>query len=466
MTKHILKPSIIILILFFGVINGTVIYAYAQYPVRVDEVAFNSQAGFENQDKAFKNPRGQGYYYAFFEADATNRITFYSSPDGVTWSLENTTIDASNSYVDMAMWEDEANNRLILYIIGQETVHFDLWLTAYAINDTGTCISNQLFDEEIYLNDDILLMAYSIEIDYNGYVWIGFSNEYNNKGKERHDVHLGVIEPAYPVDTPTNFEVELIYDGSVLTSVPSDHAQTNILALQSGGDVAFNYHVWTATGSRLYGVNATWNDPVINSGNVITIVSGFVSFGNGQFDATTNNDTDNDVWIVVHEDDGALEPIRVYRWNVSEEVSAVYGDDLEVDAGIVACTKGIGMDYSNAVNRMYVFWENETIGQFNYINATTINSTWGMIYTVEDNSTDFVIYSGGVSKRDYGEDGDILFMYCVTEPNGDMIKWFNVSRPPIPAFGKIFGYDWLMALFLGGLGSALIVGIRRRKRGS
>lgn len=315
-------------------------------PVTVASTRLSNSTMVETQRKVFKNPRGQGYYYAVVNFKNTMdpprySIALYSSSDGEIWTwnanLVGATVVQKGSF-DVTIYEDDANSRLILYLTYE--MQNDIFAKAFTIVDAATTAS-LLWSKTvktgdtnsipcIAICDGYLLICYSTETASNDYIYVSGSNT------------------QYPTSTPT-FTSQLVKDVTAspvrvqglpsiapLTTAPAEYSRLYVDGL--GADKTG----WSTIGSTPY------LDAVADSSYILTKTDaaehGYFSFENTAltfdqvlFELYALGDGGDSVVVHISHDNWSTEtsftlvPDTSYSWK-TQDVSAYLDSQAKVNS--------------------------------------------------------------------------------------------------------------------------------------
>jgi hypothetical protein len=343
------------------------------------------------QNRVFKNPRGQEYYWALVQTGTTSSAWYYSS-DGSTWYAEGETVSTYTTTGGSSTWiiEDASNSRLLVYCVSIFTsagVDY-IGVECDAIADSTAAMTELWKDNSVATETDDGLDNPSICIDDDDYLWISWVDEYTSSGKQRFDTYVAVSSTTKPTSAPS-WSSAKIYDGSSDT-YNSNPSSCQIVPLTATGDAALitNVHTYGVVASKTY--RRLIYGYVCSRGSPPTAGSQ-INFGNGygandeQFKAVVEDAAASDVYVLYESYDSSNPGNCLYvrKWDVSAGTTESFGNVYEDVWDDHSAPVSYSMSFDATNDLLYAFYCNSTTGAVYYTTNDISN------YEIVDVDADF-----------------------------------------------------------------------------
>lgn len=338
----------------------------------------------EWQRKTFKNPRGLGYYYALIKTGGS-RWRFYKSLNGSSWSaVVKTTEGFFTSPPALSLYEDENNNRLIVYVV----YHSGTKIFAFAktIEDDSIDFSfiDYLWWVQVAERTDTAGSVYfpNICIDESGYLWVSWTDVYGNKADH---AQIRVARSTTPNATSApEWTLATIYGelGGEFGSKGLDFGngpmpRSEIISLNVTADVGIvmGYYDDSVLISSIDGMTLTYSAG-IQEGSVV------------ENDATVHQDlihstivetgSESDIFIGYKDVDDSF---KCVKWDISESSSTGFGVIYSLSVNSIS----FGIDKNTNPNTIYAFYVNSSVdGNIFYKTSGVDSASWSSEKIIND----------------------------------------------------------------------------------
>lgn len=381
-------------------------------PVTVFDGTRADATAFEHQRRTFRNPRGLGWYYTFLR-DGTTTWSLYKSETGSSWADELGNVLGVE--MDFTIWEDSANSRLILFIARTDSsgnIEFEVW----KIDDASSNAEQLFVDLNIVAPTDDGCTGISVALAEDGYVWIGWCDEYTDMGKQRSQFRLMCTEDTYPVatttyTTPTDWDFggtqQSVTQGKVIIVPLSATADVGIIVCVDNDTSA--YQAWCRTGSY-----AGSGSPSLGT---VTFVDGLTS--DMIFSAVAESGATSDVFIAF------IVPnlrVRMRKWDISADNVSLLGD---VNTYTDDTSMSIAIDKTLSPNIIYCFYTRSSVSGDVLYKTTGVDAfSLSSENTIDDDSEDCDYLSA--TYEDWNGDSRIQVVY--TTQTTDLVRWVEVGK--------------------------------------
>ncbi len=191
-------------------------------PYTVVEDAETYSTAHEQNERTFKNPDGQGWFYSLVGNSSDNLIYTYKSQNGTSWEPCSSTAPYSfklgtSVYTqswDAVMFRNQYDNITLLEIAYTRINSWGLQSKMYQIYDNETDIRHKA-DGFWYGPLDDGMWYPDVEVDRNNHVWYVFSEEYWRDGHQRH--YGFVMHSRWPDSPSAGSGAEGVYHGDDYT---------------------------------------------------------------------------------------------------------------------------------------------------------------------------------------------------------------------------------------------------------
>ena len=364
------------------------------------------------QRKVFRNPRGQGYYYAFVE-NPFYTWGFYKSVDGISWYPTDIQILIELRSPSLWIHEDVPNDRLLVYIatIGVAVADQDVDVRCYKIDDGTTRPELLWHAEDVGVKTDDTHFA-TICLAGNGYLWVVWADEYVNKGKIRGRIRARCSTSTYPTSEPTwtsvveVFDTEVNPDGMVSNgtypkpSVIPLTATANVAITWSIRDITKSYYLYGKTGSY----NGTGNPTV---GTLVEFTTPAPSMGESEsllaplHSIVAESGVDSDVFVLFV---SSTLNLICEKWDVSANTKSSFGTLYAGDVDSLV----LSIDKTSSPDNLFAFYHVVT-GDVNYKVSGVDAVDWSSEETIDDDTETLDYLSS--TYEDWKGDGEIQVVY-------------------------------------------------------
>lgn len=372
----------------------------------------------ETQRKVFKNPRGLGYYYAFFTIWSFD-LSCYKSLDGLTWA------DAVGGYITkgstQSIWiqEDATNEKLIVHMTYRDDQYFHIMYRRLEIADAGSDIST--IGAEVTVDDEDDNFKPMIFLGRQGYLHIVYEKTVTLKGRDYWCVWLISTDSTYPTgaDPWTGASVKIEVYLPATEDMYSYPTGTPVYSGTHEGLIGYLNRVdWDIRGKYFdfNGTAHTLGDERAQVGTYEQMVSVVV-------------DEDNYGHVCFADSSG----VYVLKWTIDTG----FGSPSTVIsvANVDSCV--IGIDKTSSPNKLIVFYSSTDYdGDVFYKTSPVDAYNWSSENTIDDDSEECDYLT--CSYEDWTGDSKIQLIY--TTQDTDLVRFVEVDLiPPVGWTGKISG---------------------------
>ena len=382
----------------------------------VDSVA-SWATWIEQQRKVFRNPRGLQRYYVLCR-DAYYGWAIFWSADGVTWIYHMVIFD-THMYPSLWIWEEPANNRLVLVTCAANVVTLNIDVKCYYIDDDVSELDQLWSQTDVGVKTENGCFFPVITLGGNGYLWLIWIDEYIDKGKFRDDVYCRCTTTTYPSSSPSWCTATKVFDG--ISYEAKIVTEVSVAPLTETADVAivwaYYYELKKSKSVAMLGKTGSYAGTGVPSfGTPVTFTEPAepITFS---VVAETNN-----VYVLL---ENVTPNLICERWNVTTNTVSSFGT---VYAGHVY-SLSLSIDKTSSPDNLFAFYV-RVAGDVNYKVSGVDAVGWGDEETIDDDTESLA----GLSSTYEDWNGDSKIQVVYTRQTTYAVRWeeVTVAVPPIP----------------------------------
>jgi hypothetical protein len=472
-------------------------------PYTVTALSQGYATAYEMQNKrVFKNPGGLGWYYVFYFNESAPGLGDYGvgqvhgmkSENGSVWSELATGIPYGNTFAvtenverffDFCYYRNIHDNMTIVHGI------WSYYRGAGPGSETGFAFNRgEIWDNETdfragiwswFLPLDDGSWNVWVDIDYNGIVWMGITDEFTVKGQQRGTPYIFWTPfPWEDRDVGAICDLEPLYKGSEITKNPDFMGWTDAVIInRSFADPDYEMIIATVfsvdsevTGNYLlnvteWGYNTSY---LIENGNL--------PYGPGDFPYRGSDDVDFAPYTYsgceeIEADLDQTQNPPIFSAQTQENRSDIYvlhtpnsGSELQIDiahpvsntttdnwadiysGGGVSNSYQLTFDWHFDPDEIMVIWLNRSGTEEHIILLSSLNIS-NPVPNIFDNFTETTATDlDYLSASNYADESNNYQIYIVATNGTENVRYFNISLPFIPPVVDGEPPDWILILLI------------------